>query len=397
MAVRLVTTEERRARLAHRHRLAPDARTDDPVAIADSVVALHASDPVTVYLSALARMVDPSLAAVDHALYGARSLVRHHAMRRTLWVMGREVARWAHASSTRRIAAAQARRTIDLLAAGGIGPDAEAWLDRARTEVLAALHDLGPATTRELGEAVPDLRRPLVVGAGTRNAVTVAAHTRVLQQLGFEGAVVRTRPTGTWVNAEYRWAVMDDWAPGVVTALDERPAAARLLERWLRVFGPGTTDDLRWWTGWTVATLRRALADAGAVEVRLDGGGAGWLAPDDVDGGADPEPWVALLPGLDPTTMGWKERAWYLDPAFTAALFDRNGNAGPTVWVDGRVVGGWVQRPDGTLAVHLLADVGREHRQAVDAAAHVLEAALGPARFSPRFPAPLQRAAPGRP
>ena len=60
--------------------------------------------------------------------------------------------------------------------------------------------------------------------------------------------------------------------------------------------------------------------------------------------------------------MGWKQRAWYLDPEVGAAVFDRNGNGGPTVWVDGRIVGGWVQRRDGTIAVRLLTDVGAEQR-----------------------------------
>ena len=44
--------------------------------------------------------------------------------------------------------------------------------------------------------------------------------------------------------------------------------------------------------------------------------------------------------------MGWKLRDWYL-PAAAADAFDRNGNAGPTLWVDGRVVGAWAQAPDG--------------------------------------------------
>ena len=83
---RTVDDAERRARLAHRHLLLPDDRTDDLAALADALVVLHSSDPVTVYLSALVRMRTPSLAAVDRALYDERTLVRHHAMRRTLWV-----------------------------------------------------------------------------------------------------------------------------------------------------------------------------------------------------------------------------------------------------------------------------------------------------------------------
>ena len=73
-------------------------------------------------------------------------------------------------------------------------------------------------------------------------------------------------------------------------------------------------------------------------------------------------------------------------------MFDRNGNGGPTVWVDGRIVGGWVQRRDGTIAVHLLTDVGAAQRDEIDAAAARLQELLGDVRFTVRFPAPLQAA-----
>ena len=43
-----------------------------------------------------------------------------------------------------------------------------------------------------------------------------------------------------------------------------------------------------------------------------------------------PDHWVALLPSLDPTTMGWRGREFYLDPADVLYLFDTNGNAGTT-------------------------------------------------------------------
>ena len=68
---------------------------------------------------------------------------------------------------------------------------------------------------------------------------------------------------------------------------------------------------------------------------------------------------MAFLPSLDPTIMGWQQRAWYLAD-HGPVLFDRNGNAGPTVWVDGRVAGGWTQRRSGEIVHRLLEDVGAE-------------------------------------
>lgn len=378
---------ERRARLAARHRLAPARRTDDVVAIADGVVALHSSDPVTVYLSATARMREPSLAAVEAALYDDRTLVRHHAMRRTLWVFGRETAPVAHAATTVAVATNERRKLLKVLAAHPDVGDAEGWLASAREQVLAALAADEPRTARELGEAVPSLRLPLEVTAG---APTQGAHTRVLLVLGFEGELVRARPTGSWINSQFRWARMSRWLPGGLRHDEPATAAAALVGRYLHAFGPATAVDVQWWTGWTARATSAALASSGAVRVALHDGATAWLAPDDLDSVATSEPWVALLPGLDPTVMGWKQRDWYLDPAMTPLLFDRNGNAGPTAWVDGRVVGGWVQRRDGTVAVRLLADVGAEPRAALDAAAESLESLFGPVRATVRFPAPLQ-------
>jgi len=120
VTTRFVDTVERRARLAVRHRHVAGTHTDDVVAIADGLVALHSTDPVSVYLSAAARMATPSLAAVERALYVERSLVRHHAMRRTLWVFGHEAAGLAHHASTVDVARVQRRLALTMLAEGGI-------------------------------------------------------------------------------------------------------------------------------------------------------------------------------------------------------------------------------------------------------------------------------------
>jgi hypothetical protein len=212
----------------------------------------------------------------------------------------------------------------------------------------------------------------------------------VLLSLGFEGEVLRTRPTGTWINGAYTYTAADTWLDGGLGDLDTRAAARELALRWLHTFGPATSRDLQWWTGWTVATTKRALADVGAVEVRVDGGAA-YVAPGDEAEEPPAQSWAALLPGLDPTTMGWKERDWYLpDPA--AAAFDRMGNAGPTIWVDGRVVGAWAQTPTGELRTHLFERLAPPQQEAVDERLTALAAVIGPTRFTVRFPSPVSTA-----
>jgi hypothetical protein len=391
--VRTVSDSERRHRLVTRHRLAEPLRTDDVVAITDDVVALHATDPVTVYLSAAARMRNPALAPVETALYDDRTLLRHHAMRRTLWVFGHDTARDAHHATTLDLHRTQLTMILKALAKAGID-DPESWLERAQEQVLEVLRADGPLPAREIGTRLPELGVPLDIGTGPL-ATPQPAHTRVLLVLGFAGRVLRARPTGTWINGQYRWAAADHWTPGGLgEPLDKRAAAAGLARRYLRAFGPATRTDLQWWAKWTVATTKAALADVGAVEVTLEGPEPGWLLPDDVEPVPDPGPSAVLLPGLDPATMGWKQRDFHLDPALTPVLFDRNGNGGPALWVDGRIVGGWVQRRDGRIATRTLADasadIGAEHLAELERAAERVAALLGDVRFSVRFPAPIQ-------
>ena len=384
---RTVTVDERRARLARRHRLLTERRTDDVAVIADDLVALHSTAPVTVYLSAMVRMQQPSVSAVEQALYVDRAVVRHHGMRRTLWVATPDVVRLIHAAATRKLVGPEHRRTAKLLAENGID-DPDAWLADARAQVLATLHEHGALTARALGDKVPALRHKVVMAPGKSYSATASAHTRVLLNLGFEGEIVRTRPTGSWINGAYTYAAMDSWLDGGIGDLGERQAARDLALRWLHVFGPATAKDLQWWMGWTVAMTRNALADSGAVEVGLDEG-PGWVAPGDEAAVEPVEPWVAMLPGLDPTTMGWKERDWYL-PAACADTFDHMGNAGPTVWVDGQVVGAWTQTPDGEIRTRLFVEVTPDQAEAIAHRAGEVAAMVGETRFTVRFPSTAQ-------
>lgn len=390
-ARRTITDAQRRARLAARHRLVPATRLDDVAAIADSLVALHSTDPSTVYLSAMARMVHPSIEAVSKALYDDRTVVRHHAMRRTLWVFTPRMARWAHAACTLALATAHWKQLAKMAEDSGVATDGVAWAASARAEALAALTSMGTATARELGKAVPALTEKLHLRLGTKNVAISGAHTRLLLNLGFDGAIVRGRPSGSWNNSEYPWSVAEEWVPGGIAGEDVDVGAAELARNYLARFGPATLADIQWWAGWTAGIAKRALAAIHAIEVDLDDG-VGWVLPDDRDVEAV-APWLAFLPALDSTTMGWKERSWYLGDLakFGGPVFDVNGNAGPTIWVDGRVVGGWAQRKSGDIAYQMLTEVAQRRRQAIAAEAERVQGLIGDARVNVRFPAPMQK------
>jgi hypothetical protein len=386
---RRIPVAERRARLARRQRLGGEARAHSAAEVAESVVGLHGTDPASVYLAAAARMRSATIDAITAELYEARSLVRMLAMRRTMWVFPIELAALAQSAATDAVAQNERRKLAKMLVDAEVTADADAWLELAERDTLRALAARGEATGAELSADVPRLREQFRFGMGTKWEGMQTATTRLLLLLAAEGKIVRARPRGSWISSQYRWTPLASWLPGGLPAWELEAAQTELVRRWLFAFGPATVEDVKWWTGWTLGATRRALAAVGTVEVDLDGV-AGLALPDDVEAVDPVEPWAALLPALDPTAMGWLGRSWYLG-AHAPALFDRSGNIGPTVWWDGRIVGGWGQRPEGEVVHRLLEDVGADATAAIEAAAERVTAFVEGTRVTPRFRTPLER------
>ena len=377
-----IDVAQRRARLGVRHLLSTRLGTA-PVDVARAVVALHATDPATVFLALRARSSTVDVPSVERALYEDRSLIRLLGMRRTMFVLPLEEAAIVHAACGRAVAAEQRKRYVKLLTEAGAGDGAYlAELEEAAERALLAR---GEATGAQLSADEPRLRTQITVPGGSTNVTTW-----VLLLLAADGRIARGRPRGSWISSQWRWSPMRDWLPSGLPDIATSQARTELARRWLGAFGPGTVADLRWWTGWTVAEVRRALAPLQPVEVELDGGQTGLVLPSDVDPVPAPDPWVALLPALDPTPMGWSQRDWYLGP-HGPEVFDRNGNVGPTIWVDGRIVGGWAQLASGEVVHRLLEDLGRDASDQVARVAAQVSDWIGPVRVTPRFRTPLER------
>jgi Winged helix DNA-binding domain len=386
-----IGARERRNRLATRHHLSPAAPAPDVVTATRDLLVLHATDPVTVYLSARARVTDHLVPELEKALYDDRVLIRMLGMRRTVFIVPTELAPVVQAACTRTIAARERRKTEQFLVEGGVTDEPGLWLAAAGAATLAALRGRGTALSTELSGDVPELATRITVARGKAYEGSQSVASRLLPLLAADGLVVRGRPRGSWTSGgQYWWSPADDWLPGGFGDLPMADAQVTLARAWLARFGPAPVADLKWWTGWTLGQARAAVAAAGAVEVEVDlDGTPGVALPGDLDPTPDPEPYVALLPALDPTTMGWQDRGWFLGEHATA-LFDTNGNAGPTLWWDGRIVGGWAQRKTGEVVLRFLEDAGAEARAAALAEAERLREWLGDARTVPRFRTPLE-------
>ncbi|MFV8132840.1 winged helix DNA-binding domain-containing protein [Streptomyces syringium] len=394
-----ITAAQRRARLVRCHLLAPSARRQTAEAVAQALIGLHATDPATVFLAAAARMHQPTAAAIERSLYdtpaGVPALERIRCMRRTMFVVPAPLApaiRSATVHDPHRHRTETLRHLRQTLG----------WDERRYQAVeqtaLDALTARGRATAAQLATDVPALREQIITFPGKPYESRQRVSASVLGVLATEGRIRRSRPAGTWTSAQFRWAP--------ARPLPQIPAAAAkttLARHYLKAFGPITVDDLKWWTGWNLTDTRKALAATGAQAVELDEG-TGYLLPEDLDTLPEaPEPAAALLPGLDPTPMGWRHRDFYLNPGHTKALFDRNGNIGPTIWWEGRIIGAWAQHTDGHINHHLLTDPGHDARTAITTATARLAAFLDTTRVTPCYRTPLERhlatqkSAPSRP
>jgi hypothetical protein len=210
--------------------------------------------------------------------------------------------------------------------------------------------------------------------------------------LAAQGVVLRGDNEGDWRTSRPRWTLAEEWLGQPVTREPPEEGYRELVRRWLHRFGPGTEADIVWWLGATKSVVRRALAELDVVEVSLSCG-VGYLLPDDLDDVPEPDPWAALLPVLDPTTMGWKERDFYLDPADRPLLFDTNGNGGTTAWWCGQVVGCWVQDPDGAVVVVPCGDPGSDVLAALQVEAERLTTWLDGAKVSTVYASAQMRSA----
>ncbi|MFE3544322.1 winged helix DNA-binding domain-containing protein [Nocardia sp. NPDC059177] len=371
----------RRARLQRRHGLTekPFPSAADAVG---SVVAFHATDPATVFLGLAARLAPVSAEELSAELYDSGSFVKMHAMRRTVFIARRADVARLRAAVTDDLAVRERRAILRLLSSADLG---ETWLRSVQDAICDVVADGILRSGAALVELEPRLTQQ-VRAPDRASAKWVSIGSRLLGLLAMEGWIERGGPVGSWQSNQVTWVRASGTPP-----VDPAAARAWLLSSYLDRFGPATMTDLTWWTGWGKGVINRTLGDIGSRTITFEDGQAAVTTDDDL---LDDEPAstgrAVLLPSLDPTVMGWKERDWYLGPLPTAQLIDRSGNIGPTVWWDGAVVGGWGQDAGGTVRWEPLAPLTAQAREAIGSEADRVTGFLDGRTVAPRFRTPLE-------
>jgi hypothetical protein len=352
--------------LAHKQHLLPGSRGDDVVRVTRDIVALHATAPTGPHFSLWARVNGFQREMLAEALYERCALAKWLCMRVTLHVVPSDEVAYFHQAFPvgylERPTPVQFRGG-GLLAEAGLCEETEAraLLDDLHRRVLEFVAQKGPSTVRQMGNTIPELQAKIRHSVGKAYQGEFSIGSRLVGGMCARGLLVRARVRGTWRSNLYEYALPSEWLPGVdLDSVAQGEARAWLVRRYLAAFGPATLDDVAWWMGLAKGEVRRTLESiaADAIEVAVEGWGDEYLMlADDAEKLHDfvppKTPHVFLLPGLDPLIMGYRDRGRFLAEEHRKKVFDRAGNAVPTVWVDGRAVGVWGQRKDGQVFYEL--------------------------------------------
>ena len=343
-------TLERRARLARAARAGARPRASTrPRPPTRAMTVLHATEPATVYLSCCARVDDLTVADVDRALYatgawsssspcGAPSSSSPATCCRPPGGAPR------HGSPGRARADGQGRRE------GRVWPPtATPGSTRLAREVLGVLDDQPDGLRRDARSASRARRRGQGDGLRRVGLGLLAGCSPTSAPPPTSCAAANT---GHWRTSRPRWTLIAALArrgPGAAATRptgyrrDRAPLAARPSDR-----APRTT-----WSGGSARprrVVRSALAELGGGRGRPSTAAApAGCCPTTSSRSPTPEPWVALLPVLDPTVMGWKERDFYLGAhargsSSTATATPARPPGSTAGWS-----GCWVQDDDGVV------------------------------------------------
>jgi len=288
-------------------------------------LAMQAQDYAPASWSIGQRSKGLTAADVDRALADG-SIVRTHVLRPTWHFVAREDVRWLLALSSPRVQQGNKRRYAEL------GLDARA-LGRAERLIVSALSGGNRLTRKELAGV---LERAKFDHEGQRMPY-VLAHCELEAVIG----------SGGLSGKQQTYALLDDRVPPA-RSLGREEALAELTRRYLRSHGPATAHDLSWWSGLTVADLRKAvdrLADEVASETV--GGFTLWSIPG--ERAAASAGGVHLLQAYDELVVGYRESRFLGDPraeGARAAWRDRSLPSG-VILFDGRLAGHWTRRVAG--------------------------------------------------
>jgi hypothetical protein len=170
---------------------------------------------------------------------------------------------------------------------------------------------------------------------------------------------------------QFTYALLDERAPQAKT-LEQDEALAELTKRYFTSHGPAMAQDFAWWSGLTLADVRKGLDMVKDVLIQetVDDQ-TYWLAPDRPVVKA-PSPTAYLLPNYDEYLISYRDSGPVLKPEYLQLFALRNVVFSHFVVVDGRVIGSWkraFQKKTVVIMLRSFEPLSKTQSQAVRAAA----------------------------
>ncbi len=336
MVLPVLRLEQANEFLLHKQHLSGFATGSSLIQTVGNLGGLHASATTVPYLSLWARLEQFAKDELHTALYDEASLGKVLCMRNTLFILPKELLPTAYQAHKKRRDAAIDRYLRHY------------EISRAQYErTCVAVSDIlghGAKTTAEIKEELADPSLSIIVDL-----------------MPNDWRLVRGRPRGSWRSNLHEYATFEAWFPDVdLHSVTPDEARSRLAAHYLAAFGPATEGDMVWWSGLGKSEIRDSLDALGekVTVVQIEGlENEHFILSSDLhqlERGQTATRSVFLLPGLDPYVMGHKDRRRFLSEERYHQVFDRAGNALPTVWHDGRVIGIWLEDSKRTMVEVLL-------------------------------------------
>jgi hypothetical protein len=333
------------ARLRLHNQLIAQQTLEKPAGVVHWLGAVQAQD----YLGSLwalgLRMRNAVEADIEQAIANG-DIVRTHPMRDTWHYVASEDIRWLLAlMAPGRIASmASWYRRFEL---------DEATFARCNAIFTKTLQGGKQLTRQELAAA---LQREGISTAGLRL-------TFILHRAEMEGVIA----SGTRRGKQFTFALLDELVP-VSRMLAREEAMAELAHRYFTSHGPATLQDFTWWSGLPAADARASLemVKVQLVKETIDNR-VYWLSRSTSLTVSDSTAY--LLPPYDEYTVAYKDRSAVLDPSY--AQRTGNGIFGPTIVVDGQIVGTWKRsfKKDAVIITQeLFTPLSEAQNQAIEAA-----------------------------
>jgi hypothetical protein len=186
--------------------------------------------------------------------------------------------------------------------------------------------------------------------------------SHIVNLLCDEGILVRGKIKGSWKSNNHIYYRFEDFFNGFTyNDYPEEKTIEDLVLNYVRSYGPVTEPDIIWWSGLKKTAVRNVIEkNRGKIEkVYLsDLSDEYFMSRDKYEEIQELELTdnniINYLPALDPYVMGYKNRDRYIDMYYYNYVFDRFGNASPTIILNGKIIGIWDINPDKKIVKYFL-------------------------------------------